>query len=340
MMDAMDAMDAIGPMSDDARAILLLCTSVAAGRGDDARPLGPAGWAKVAAQVARAGLAPGSLLGLDEAALAQLLGDAVPSAEAAVRQLARTGQLAIELDRLAMRGISAVTLADDAYPWRLRDRLGPKAPPVLFTAGERSLLNAGGVAIVGSRDIDAAGESFAADVASSAARAGRAVVSGGARGVDQTAMRAALAAGGTVLGLLPEGIERRIREPETREALTDGLALLASPYNPGAGFTAGAAMGRNKLIYALADVAVIVASAARTGGTWSGAEEALKAAWVPVFVRQADDAPEGNRLLLRMGAHPLNAPEAPDPATVTPSRQAAEPAAPFVQATLGLDDNA
>ncbi len=328
----------MGAMSDDARAILLLCSSVAAGRGDDARPLGPAGWAKVAEQLDRAAMAPGSLLRMGEADLARVLGDAVASSEVVARQLARTGQLAIELDRLAMRGISAVTLADDAYPWRLRDRLGPKAPPVLFTAGDRSLLDAGGVAIVGSRDIDAAGESFAADLAASAARAGRAVVSGGARGVDQTAMRAALHAGGTVLGLLPEGIERRIREPDTRQALADGLVVLASPYHPGAGFTAGAAMGRNKLVYALADVAVVVASAARTGGTWAGAEEALKAAWVPVFVRTAGDVPDGNRLLLRMGAQPLDAPEVPDPTIAMSSDRVAEPIAPYEQTTLGLGD--
>jgi predicted Rossmann fold nucleotide-binding protein DprA/Smf involved in DNA uptake len=337
----MRATDAVGPVSDDARAILLLCSSIAAGRGDaargdDARPLGPARWARLAVQLDRAAVTPRALLGLDVDALRQLLGDALPSAAVVARQLARTGQLAIELDRLAMRGINVLTLADEAYPWRLRDRLGPKAPPVLFLAGERSLLDGGGVAIVGSRDVDAAGEPFAAEVAASAARTGRAVVSGGARGVDQIAMRAALQAGGTVIGLLPEGIEHRIREPETRKALADGLALVASPYHPGAGFTAGAALGRNKLIYALADVAVIVSSAAGTGGTWAGAEEALKAGWVPVFVRDGDDVPAGNRALVRAGARPLSAPIAPDPEAL-PSP--APPPSSSAQITLGLADD-
>jgi predicted Rossmann fold nucleotide-binding protein DprA/Smf involved in DNA uptake len=331
-------MRAPDPISDDGRAILLLCSSIAAGRDDDARPLGPAGWAKVAEQLGVAALAPGALLGLDEADLHRALGEALPSAQGVARQLSRTGQLAIELDRLAMRGISVVTLADEAYPWRLRDRLGPKAPPVLFIAGERSLLNGGGVAIVGSRNVDAAGEGFAAELAASAASTGRAVVSGGARGVDQIAMRAALRAGGIVTGLLPEGIERRIREPETRQAIADGLALVASPFHPGAGFTAGAAMGRNKLIYALADVAVIVSSAAATGGTWAGAEEALKVGWIPVFVRSGEHVPDGNRALWQLGARPLLmpiAPVAPDPEaqpTSASARNAHE------QTTLGLSD--
>jgi predicted Rossmann fold nucleotide-binding protein DprA/Smf involved in DNA uptake len=39
-------------------------------------------------------------------------------------------------------------------------------------------------------------------------------------------------------------------------------------------------MGRNKLIYGLADFGVVVSSDYKTGGTWSGAVEALKAAGV------------------------------------------------------------
>ena len=59
---------------------------------------------------------------------------------------------------------------------------------------------------------------------------------------------------------------------------------MVSPYHPTAGFSAGAAMGRNKLVYALSDVAVVVSSGQASGGTWTGASEALKAGWVPVLV--------------------------------------------------------
>ena len=43
-------------------------------------------------------------------------------------------------------------------------------------------------------------------------------------------------------------------------------------------------MGRNRLIYTLADYAVIVASDAESGGTWAGAVETLKNGWIPIFV--------------------------------------------------------
>jgi predicted Rossmann fold nucleotide-binding protein DprA/Smf involved in DNA uptake len=61
-------------------------------------------------------------------------------------------------------------------------------------------------------------------------------------------------------------------------------------------------MGRNRLIYTLADYAIVVASDAETGGTWAGATEALKNKWLPVFVLEHAAMPEGNKLLLQKGA--------------------------------------
>ncbi|MBM4164800.1 MAG: hypothetical protein FJ222_10240 [Lentisphaerae bacterium] len=58
---------------------------------------------------------------------------------------------------------------------------------MLFGAGDPALLQGGGLAIVGSRDVDDAGQAFAGDVARWCARGGMPVISGGARGVDQIA---------------------------------------------------------------------------------------------------------------------------------------------------------
>jgi predicted Rossmann fold nucleotide-binding protein DprA/Smf involved in DNA uptake len=64
-------------------------------------------------------------------------------------------------------------------------------------------------------------------------------------------------------------------------------------------------MGRNKLIYCLADYAIVVASDAEKGGTWAGASETLKAGWVPVFILDHPDMPDGNRLLIQKGGMPF-----------------------------------
>ena len=64
-------------------------------------------------------------------------------------------------------------------------------------------------------------------------------------------------------------------------------------------------MGRNKVIYGLANYAVVVSSDLEKGGTWAGAVEALRGDWCPVFVRSGEDVPAGNRELLKRGAAPI-----------------------------------
>lgn len=272
------------------------------------RPLGPVAWSRLDAALRRQSFqGPRDLIGLAPDEIARSLGLQADVAAAYGRLLARSGQLAFELDRLRSRGIWVMTIVDDAYPAVLRDRLGSGAPPVLFGSGPVGLLTSGGIAIVGSREADDDAVAFTKRLAAAAAAGGSSVVSGGARGIDATAMRAAFDAGGSVIGVLPEGVERRLREASTRAAVADGHAVLVSPYHPSAAFSPGAAMGRNKLIYALSDVAVVVSSADGAGGTWAGAVEALDGDWVIVMVRDDPGVPTGNRSLIALGASPLSA---------------------------------
>ena len=334
-------------LAPDAPALILLCTSLGADRAAAGlRPLGPVTWSRLDDLLRRHSFrGPRDLIGLTADEIARSLGIDEDVAAGYVRLLGRSGQLAFELDRLRSRGIWVVTIADDAYPAVLRDRLGTWAPPVLFGSGPVSLLVAGGIAIVGSREADDDAGSFTTRLASAAAAGGSSVVSGGACGIDVAAMRAAFEAGGSVIGVVPEGVERRLHDPSTRSAVAGGQAVLVSPYHPSAAFSAGAAMGRNKLIYALSDVAVVVSSADGSGGTWTGAVEALTQGWVPVLVRDDPGVPAGNRSLVRLGAAPLSLASIGEATTAAglvelaagSGRKVAEPAAPYQQAEL-FDD--
>jgi predicted Rossmann fold nucleotide-binding protein DprA/Smf involved in DNA uptake len=64
-------------------------------------------------------------------------------------------------------------------------------------------------------------------------------------------------------------------------------------------------MGRNKIVYALSQVAFVVASDDATGGTWAGATEALDRHYAPVAVWVGDGAEDGNHALVRRGATPI-----------------------------------
>jgi DNA processing protein len=301
--------------SDDRLVPVLLCSSLGRQGGTSVALLGPVGWSDIEQRLGRAALPAGALLNMtvEDLKIALELTD-----EQAVRVatlLRRAGPAAIELERLADRGLWFMAAVDSDYPPRLRASLGAAAPPVLFGAGERDLLAAAGLAVVGSREAPPDALSFAAELGRAAAAGGMAVVSGGARGVDLEAMTGALSAGGRGVAIVAEQLERRVREPSTRAALSDGTLAIASPYAPGAGFTVRGAMGRNKIVYGLAVAAVVVTAREGQGGTWAGAVEALRGGTLPIFVRGPLDP--GSHPLVALGAKQL--PWTRPPARLSPA---------------------
>jgi predicted Rossmann fold nucleotide-binding protein DprA/Smf involved in DNA uptake len=136
-----------------------------------------------------------------------------------------------------------------------------------------------------------------------AGRAGRMLISGGAKGIDQAAMRGALEGGGKIAGVLGDSLEKTTLDREHRNLLLDGKLVLISPYDPSAGFNVGNAMQRNKLIYALADASLVVSSDLNKGGTWAGAIEQLdKLKFVTVYVRSTGESSAGLDALRKKGA--------------------------------------
>lgn len=293
-------------LSNDSKALVLLGSRLALPR-EAVTPLSPAEWTRLAARLAASEWQqPAALFGKSAADLTATLGLDAPLAERVATLLKRGGQLAFELERLAMRGIWVLTRVDPAYPRRLQERLGAQAPVVLFGAGPVGLLSREGIAIVGSRDVDAVAEQFATAIGTRAAGAGLVVYSGAVRGIDRVAMAAALEHSGTAVGVVADSLERLLRAPDTRRYIAEEQLALVTPFHPAAGFSVANAMARNKLIYCLADYAVVVASGAESGGTRAGALEARRAGWVPLFVRADAGAPPGNQDLIARGGIPLH----------------------------------
>jgi len=212
------------------------------------------------------------------------------------------------IERWVNKGLWVLCRSDETYPQRLKQHLKRCAPPILYGAGDRTLLSKGGLAVVGSRHIDSEAEEFARAVGRSAAQSGMQLISGAARGVDETAMHGAFEEGGAVIGVMADSLLRAAVSGKYREGIRSGQLVLISTYNPEAGFNVGNAMGRNKYIYALADYAVVVSSDWRQGGTWAGADEELRReGGRPVFIRTGPNVPKGNTELLRKGGIPFPA---------------------------------
>jgi predicted Rossmann fold nucleotide-binding protein DprA/Smf involved in DNA uptake len=284
-------------VSRDTQAVLLLCGRFAA--REQIEPLDVREFTRVEELLSQRSMRPGDLL--DRADLNWALTEI--DATRIEQLLARAMGLGLATERWANAGLWVISRSDDDYPPRLLHHLGHSAPPLLWGVGDLSLPASGGIAIVGSRDVDEASASWAEEVASACAREKITVISGGARGTDQIATAAALTEGGRVIAVLPEGLGRPSVVGRYRDAILNGRLLLLSAVYPDASFTTGNAMGRNKVIYGLAEAAVIVRADANTGGTWAGAEGELKREdHIPVFVRAEDDVADGNRALIALGA--------------------------------------
>ncbi|MBW2472524.1 MAG: DNA-processing protein DprA [Deltaproteobacteria bacterium] len=290
--------------SDDAKAVVALASRL----GDSQRPsLSPTRWHRLYSVLTYQGIAPADVFAADfepgdvpgiDGDLAATMRELLDSAPAATVE-------ASDLDQI---GIDVVTIVDDAYPTPLRERLGDQAPPVLFSVGDLGLLDGSGIGIVGSRDISEDGKEAAETIARTAAEHGRPVVSGAARGVDTFAMNAAFLADGVVIGVLADSLHARIRKPDVLRAIDAGRICLVSQQHPKAGFSAGSAMARNKLVYALTSTTVVICSDLDSGGTWAGATEALKKQLADVAIWNGPGAWPGNARLIELGGRAITTP--------------------------------
>lgn len=288
-------------ITEDTKAICLLCSVF--GKDRSVKPLSPKEYSSLFLWLKRMGMRPSDLLqkdNIDEASMGSNI-----DKQRLESLISRGVKLGLAIEEWQRNGIWIVSQSDNDYPNRYKNHLKEKAPPLLFGVGNRALLRGGGLGIVGSRNVDQAGADFTRQVAELCADNHMPVVSGGARGVDQISMNVALEAGGNTIGILANNLLKKSVERNARHAIAEGHLLLLSPYHPNAHFTVGAAMGRNKLIYAMSDYCLVVSAEHNKGGTWAGAKEELKRKNpLPVFVRIGNEVPQGNIKLQELGAIP------------------------------------
>lgn len=293
-------------LTGDSKTILLLCGRFGkSSETGSAKPLSLGEYNRLADWMKDRRFRPADLL-------AGLSGDGAYGQQAGVDAdriralLSRGAAMALAVEKWTHNGIWIVCRSDAHYPDRLKKHLKKQAPPVLFGVGDMNLLTSGGLAVVGSRNVDAKGEAYTRAVAEESAKCGLPIVSGGARGVDQIAMLSALESGGKVLGVLADALQKASLAGKYRNGIREKRLVLVSPFHPEARFNVGNAMGRNKYIYALSDFALVISAEVEKGGTWAGAKEELKRQDSrPVFVRMEEDTPEGNRALMQFGAMPF-----------------------------------
>lgn len=267
---------------------------------DDVNPLTPAEWKIFAGWLRDRGYTPGSLLSEDGENIIESWKDKKITSERLIALLKRGAQMSMVLEKWSRAGIWILTRSDGDYPQKLKTRLGQLSPPVIFGSGNKKLLNADGIAVVGSRNVSDENLTYSKELGKNVSNKDMILISGGAKGVDENSMLGALENDGKSIGVLADGLFQKSISLSYRKYITDGTLVFISAYYPDAGFNVGNAMGRNKYIYCLSEAAIVVHSGLK-GGTWTGALENLKKKWIPLYVKKNDDRESGNSILIKNG---------------------------------------
>ncbi len=165
---------------------------------------------------------------------------------------------------LAEPGNHIVTLADPDYPPSLLEITDP--PTLLYVKGDASLLARPSLAIVGARSATAQGAANAQAFADALARAGLAIVSGLALGIDAAAHRGALEADGATIAVIGTGADRVY--PARNRSLAHRIAehgVIVGEFPLGTPPVAANFPRRNRIIAGLARGVLVVEAATSSG---------------------------------------------------------------------------
>lgn len=164
-------------------------------------------------------------------------------------------------------GYRLVCPGDPEWPTQLDD-LGAARPVILWLCGTADLRFAclRSVSVVGSRAASAYGAHVSAELAAELAGRGWTVISGGAFGIDASAHRGALVAGGCTIAVLASGLS--FGYPKGHHDLFDVIAesgVLVSECPPDQAPSRPGFLVRNRVIAALSRGTVVVEAALRSG---------------------------------------------------------------------------
>ena len=194
----------------------------------------------------------------------ELAAYATPEALDALHSEAVRAQVDRALHWAGEHGHFIVTLADEFYPRALLEIADP--PSLIYARGRLELLQRSCLAIVGSRNATAQGESNAASFAKALSDAGLTIVSGLAVGIDAAAHRGGLEGAGSTIAVLGTGID--VLYPKRNAELAGRIAaqgLLLSEFPLGTGPVAGNFPRRNRLISGVAQGCLVIEAALASG---------------------------------------------------------------------------
>lgn len=172
--------------------------------------------------------------------------------------------LSKELRLIEEARVEVIDIFDRNYPALLRQIASP--PLVLYIKGDKRLLNSESLAVVGMRNSSEYGETVAYNFSASLAKLGLTIVSGLAKGIDTSAHKGALDAGGLTVAVLGSGLNYIY--PRQNQRLADQIfakGLVISEYPLECRPLAENFPRRNRIVSGLSKGVVVIEAAQRSG---------------------------------------------------------------------------
>ncbi len=211
-------------------------------------------------------------------------------------------RVSAELTWLSQEQAHLVTLDDADYPGMLREI--PDPPPLLFVRGDPAVLVRPQIVITGSRNPTAVGRENAEEFAAALSRTGLVVTAGLALGIDASAHRAALDAGGRTVAVMGTGADRVY--PSQHRALAHDVArqgAIVSEFPLGSIPRRENFPRRNRIISGMSVGVLVIEAGIRSGSLMTarlGAEQGREVFAVPGSIHSP--LARGCHALIRQGA--------------------------------------
>ena len=177
-------------------------------------------------------------------------------------------------DEFYKHGISAVTYVSQDYPEKLKVISDP--PLVLYTKGDKTLLNKKSIAIVGTRSPSEYGKIVCEKFTKELSRAGLVTISGLAFGIDTIVAESTLEVGGKTIAVLGGGLDSIYPASNTnlaKKVVENGL--LVSEYRIGVKPVSYSFVNRNRIVSALS-LGTLIVEAGKKSGTMTTARFAIE----------------------------------------------------------------
>ncbi|TYS12987.1 DNA-processing protein DprA [Rossellomorea vietnamensis] len=144
-------------------------------------------------------------------------------------------QVLDDLTKYKRENITVVSISDSNYPNMLREIEDP--PVLLYCRGNKEALNIDKkVAIVGTRNATPIGINASFRIAMTFSKMNYVIVSGLAKGIDESAHKGTLSAGGITIAVMPGGVDKKSIYPADNKELAEQIVsrngLLVSEYPP------------------------------------------------------------------------------------------------------------